>query len=78
MNFYFVIPLSIFFLALIVSFNTDVKTFDGIPSLLAPCVGVIGLIWFFAIIPWLLKASCVLLLFSLGKFYLPDTLKMLK
>ena len=78
MNFYFVIPLSIFFLAVIVSLNTDVKTLDGIPSLIAPCVGVIGLIWFFAIIPWLFKAACVLILLSLSKIYLPDTWKMLK
>ncbi|MDJ0555535.1 MAG: hypothetical protein QNJ68_14045 [Microcoleaceae cyanobacterium MO_207.B10] len=78
MNFYFVIPLSIFFLALIVSLNTDGKTFDGIPSLIAPFVGVIALIWFFAIIPWLFKAGCVLILLSLSRIYLPDTLRMLK
>lgn len=78
MNFYFMIPLSVFFLAVFVSLNTDVKTFDGIPCLIAPCIGVISLIWFFTIISWLFKAGCVLILLYLSKIYLPTSFKMLK
>lgn len=68
----YIIPLSISCLAIFVSFNTDVKTFDGIPRLLAPCVGIIGLIWFFNVIPWLFQVGCLLLLLSLSKTYLPN------
>lgn len=78
MNFYFMIPLTISCFAIFVSLNTDVQTFDGIPSLLAPCIGVIGLVWFFAIIPCLFKVGCVVILLSLGKIYLPNNVNILK
>ena len=72
MNITYIIPLSLFFLAIFVSFNTAVKTLDGIPRILAPCIGVIGLIWFFNVIPWLFQVGFVLLLLSLSKTYLPN------
>ncbi len=72
MHLNYIIPLSISCLAIFVSFNIDVKTFDGIPRLLAPCIGVIGLIWFFNVIPWLFQVGCVILLLSLSKTYLPS------
>ncbi|MGD1699044.1 MAG: hypothetical protein F6K22_07100 [Okeania sp. SIO2F4] len=72
MNITYIIPLSLFFLAIFVSFNTDVKTLDGIPRILAPCIGVIGLIWFFNVIPWLFQVGFVLILLSLSKTYLPN------
>ncbi len=72
MNITYIIPLIIFFLAIFVSFNTDGKTLDGIPRILAPCIGVIGFIWFFNLIPWLFQAGCILLLLSLNKTYLPN------
>ncbi len=72
MNITYIIPLSLFFLAIFVSFNTDIKTLDGIPRILAPCIGVIGLIWFFNVIPWLFQVGFVLLLLSLSKTYLPN------
>lgn len=78
MDFYCIVPLSIFCLAVSVSFYTDIKTLDGIPSLIAPCIGVISLIWFFAIIPWLFQAACVIILLSLSKIYLPTTFNILK
>ncbi len=72
MNITYIIPLSLFFLGIFVSFNTDVKTLDGIPRILAPCIGVIGLIWFFNVIPWLFQVGFVILLLSLSKTYLPN------
>ena len=72
MNITYIIPLSLFFLGIFVSFNTDVKTLDGIPRILAPCIGVIGLIWFFNVIPWLFQVGFVLILLSLSKTYLPN------
>ncbi|NEO53232.1 MAG: hypothetical protein F6K54_09170 [Okeania sp. SIO3B5] len=67
MNLNYIIPLSISCLAIVVSLNSDVKTLDGIPRLLAPCIGFIGLIWFFNLIPWLLKVGCILILLSIRK-----------
>ena len=78
MNFLSIIPLAIFSVSLFISLNTDVKTLDGIPSLIAPCLEIISLVWLFAIIPWLLKTGCIILLICLGKIYLPSSLKMSK
>lgn len=78
MNLNCIIPLSISCLAIFVSLYTDVKTFDGIPRLLAPCIGVIGLIWFFNVIPWLFKIGFVLLVLSLCQTYLPNNYNILK
>ncbi|NEQ35293.1 MAG: hypothetical protein F6K40_02815 [Okeania sp. SIO3I5] len=72
MNITYIIPLSLFFLAIFVSFNTDVKTLDGIPRILAPCIAIVGLIWFFNMVPWLFQVGCVLLLLAFKKTYLPN------
>ncbi|WP_210407529.1 hypothetical protein, partial [Hydrocoleum sp. CS-953] len=70
-----IIPLILFFLAVFVSLNTDVKTLDGIPRIVAPCIGVIGLVWFFNEIPWLFQLGCILILLSLNRTYLPNNLE---
>ncbi|NET16269.1 MAG: hypothetical protein F6K08_27315 [Okeania sp. SIO1H6] len=70
MNLNYIIPLCISCLAIFVSVNSDVKTLDGIPRLLAPCIGFIGLIWFFNVIPWLLKVACIVILLSIRKNFL--------
>ncbi|HLO51984.1 MAG TPA: hypothetical protein VK211_26485 [Kamptonema sp.] len=70
------LPLMLFLIAAAIALGTDTKTLDGIPGPLAAIAGLLCLIWFVAVSPWLIKIFLVLSVLILGKVYLQDILKL--
>jgi hypothetical protein len=65
----FLLPLIIFLLSAAITLGTDRKILDGIPRPIAAITGVMSLIWFVAISPFLLKIGLVIAVVVLGDLH---------
>jgi hypothetical protein len=63
------LPLIIFLISAAIVFGTDRKTLDGIPTPIAAVIGVLSLVWFVAISPFLIKIGLVVAVLVLGKLH---------
>jgi hypothetical protein len=62
----FLLPLMIFLISAAITLGTDRKILDGIPRPIGAITGVMSLIWFVAISPFLIKIGLVIAVVVLG------------